>query len=66
MRRLLTEAAWRSIRRSPTVKTFSQRVKRDDPKRNKIALIATAHFLVRAMWAMLRDGRLWKEINQAA
>jgi transposase len=66
VRRLLTEAAWQAIRRSPTVRMFYKRVKRDDPQRNKIALIATAHYLVRVMWAMLRDGSLWKESTLAA
>jgi transposase len=66
VRRLLTEAAWQAIRRSPTVRLFYKRLKRDDPKRNKIALVGTAHFLVRVMWAMLRDGSVWKESVQAA
>jgi transposase len=66
VRRLLTEAAWQAIRRSPTMRLFYKRVKRDDPQRNKIALVATAHYLVRVMWAMLRDGSLWKESAQAA
>lgn len=61
VRQLLTEAAWQAVRRSPTVRAFYERVQRDDPKRRKIALTATAHFLVRVMWAMLRDGTLWNE-----
>ena len=61
VRQLLAEAAWQAIRRSPTVKAFHARVKRDDPERNKIALVATAHYLARVMWAMLRDGSLWNE-----
>jgi transposase len=60
-RQLLTEAAWQAIRRSPTVRVWFERVRRNDPDRKKIAIIATAHYLARAMWAMLRDGTVWKE-----
>ncbi|HEX3358961.1 MAG TPA: IS110 family transposase [Tepidisphaeraceae bacterium] len=61
VRKMLTEAAWQGIRRSPTIRGFYQQVKRDDPKRNKIALIATAHYLTRVMAAMLRSGECWRE-----
>ena len=61
VRKMLTEAAWQGIRRSPTVRGFYQQIKREDPKRNKIALIATAHYLVRVMAAMLRSGECWRE-----
>lgn len=60
-RALLTEAAWQALRRSATVKAYFQRIRRDDPGRTKIALIATAHYLARAMWAMLKHGTLWRE-----
>jgi len=43
---------WRQgIRHSPTLRAFLQRVKHDDPERKKIALVATAHHLLRAMAA---------------
>jgi transposase len=61
VRQLLAEAAWQALRRSPTVRGFFERVRRDDPQRQKIALVATAHYLVRAMWAMLRRGTVWQE-----
>lgn len=32
-----------------------------DRERRKIALIATSHALVRAMYAMLRDNQPWRE-----
>lgn len=60
-RALLTEAAWQAMRRSPSVKAYFERIQRDDPGRKKIALIATAHYLARVMWAMLKQGTLWKE-----
>jgi hypothetical protein len=44
-----------------TVRAYFERVQRDDPQRQKIALVATAHYLVRAMWAMLRHGTAWRE-----
>lgn len=61
VRQLLAEAAWQAIRRSPSVRAFFERTKRDDPQRQKIALVATAHYLVRVMWAMLRRGTVWQE-----
>lgn len=60
-RAMLTEAAWQAIRRSVTVKAYFERIQREDPARKKIALIATAHYLSRVMWAMLKHGTLWKE-----
>ena len=64
VRQLLTEAAWQGVRRSPTIRAFFERVQRGDPARKRIALTATAHYLCRSMWAMLRDGTLWKETLQ--
>jgi transposase len=61
VRQLLTEAVWQAARRSPTVQAYLQRVQRSDPDRKKIAVVATAHYLVRVMWALLKHGTLWKE-----
>jgi transposase len=61
VRQLLAEAAWQAIRRSPTVRAFYERVWGEDPQRQKIALVATAHYLVRVMGAMLRHGTTWQE-----
>jgi transposase len=61
VRQLVAEAAWQALRRSPTVRAYFERVQRGDPQRKKIALVATAHYLVRAMWAMLKRGTLWQE-----
>jgi transposase len=47
---LVAEAAWQAQHRSPTVRAYFERVQRADPQRKKIALIATAHYLVRVMW----------------
>jgi transposase len=61
VRQLLAEAAWQARRRSPAVRSYFERVQRGDPQRKKIALVATAHHLVRVMWVMLKRGTLWEE-----
>ena len=61
VRQLVAEAAWQALRRSPTVRAFFERTQRDDPQRKKIALVATAHYLVRVMWALLKRGTVWEE-----
>jgi transposase len=61
VRWLICEAAWQGVRRSATIKAFHDRVMRDDPDRKKIALVATGHYLLRVMTAMLRTGELWRE-----
>lgn len=59
-RSLLVEAAWQAIRRSPRVRGHYERIRRGDPDRTKIAVVATAHYLVRVMHAMLRTGEVWR------
>jgi transposase len=61
VRQLVAEATWQALRRSPTVRAYFERTQRSDPQRKKIALVATAHYLVRAMWAMLKRGTVWEE-----
>jgi transposase len=61
VRQLVAEASWQALRRSPTVRAFFERAQRGDPQRKKIALVATAHYLVRVMWAMLKRGTVWEE-----
>jgi transposase len=60
VRKLLTEAAWVAIRRSPTVRAYFERIRKGDPDRKKIAVTATAHYLIRVMHAMLRTGEAWR------
>ena len=66
VRHLVVEAAWQAIRRSPTVKSFYDRLRRDDPGRKTIALVATAHYLTRVCWSMLKHGTLWRETVSVA
>ena len=61
VRQLVAEAAWQAQRRSPTVRAYFERAQRDDPQRKKIAIVATAHYLVRVMWALLKHGTIWEE-----
>src|SRR4029077_3607511 len=41
VRKLLTEAAWQGIRRSPTIRQHFERIGQGSPDRKKIALVAT-------------------------
>jgi transposase len=66
VRQLVVEAAWQAQRRSPTVRAYFERAQRDDPQRKKIALVATAHYLVRVMWALLKRGTVWQESEALA
>jgi transposase len=60
VRKLLTEATWQGIRRSPKIRAYFERVRQGNPERQRIALVATAHHLLRVMLAMLRTGELWR------
>ena len=57
VRKLLIEATWQAIRRSPELRAVYLRIQRDDPDRKKIAVVATAHHLTRVMLAMLNSGK---------
>ena len=46
------------------MRAYFERARRGDPQRKKIALVATAHYLVRVMWALLKRGTVWQE-NEA-
>lgn len=60
VRHFAVEAAWQGIRRSTRIREFYNRVLRGDTGRKKIALVATAHYLLRTMLAMLRTGEVWR------
>jgi transposase len=61
VRQLVAEAAWQARRRSPTVRAYFEHVQRGDPQRKKLALVATAHYLMRVMWSLLKHGTTWEE-----
>jgi len=60
VRHFVVEAAWQGIRRSAHLRAFYERVRRADPNRRKIALVATAHRLLRVMLSMLQTGEVWR------
>jgi transposase len=66
VRHLLVEAAWQVVRRCPEMRAYFERVQRGDKDRRKIALVATAHRLARAMLAMLQTGEAWRYGSEAA
>lgn len=64
VRKLLVEAAWQGIRRSARIRGRYEQMRRDDPQRKKIALVATAHWLVRVMHKMLWSAEVWRAEEQ--
>ena len=64
VRRLLVEATWQGIRRSPEIRAYFERIQRGDADRKKIALVATAHHLIRVMLSMLKTGEVWRHDAQ--
>jgi hypothetical protein len=65
VRQMVNEAVWQAVRRSPTLRAYLQRVQRGEKERRKIAIVATAHYLVRVMWSMLKHGQPWRETVMA-
>lgn len=61
VRKMVVEASWHAIRLSPTMKAFFERVKGGKKERRGVALVATAHRLLRIMVAMLKSGEVWRE-----
>jgi pilus assembly protein TadC len=54
------ESSRQGIRRSPRIRAYFERIQQGNPERKKIALVATAHYLLRVMLAMLRTGEVWR------
>jgi transposase len=63
VRRLLVEATHQAVRRSPKIMAYCERIRRGDADRKKTAIVATAHYLVRVMSAMLRTGETWRAVG---
>jgi len=61
VRKLLVEAVWQGIRRCPRIRAYFDRIMQGKQDRKKIALVATAHYLVRVMHAMLTTGEVWRD-----
>lgn len=64
VRGLIVEAAWQGVRKSETIQSFYERVCQGKKERKKIALIATAHHLLRVMLSMLKSGEVWREAEK--
>jgi transposase len=60
VRKLLCEATHVAIRKSPFVRSWFDRVMRQDADRKKIAVVATARWLCGVMAAMLGSGEVWR------
>ena len=43
-------------------KIISVKIGAGKPERRKIALVATAHYLLRCMFGMLRTGEVWRQV----
>lgn len=60
VRKYLTEAAWRVTALDPVARAFFDRIAGGKKDRRKIALVATAHWLLRCMLSMLQTGECWR------
>jgi len=61
VRWLIVESAWRSIKKSPSLLAFYDRVRHGQRQRNKIAIVATARKLLSIMRAMQMTGEVFNE-----
>ena len=59
-RKLLVEATWQAKRHCVAVQARFDRTADGKADRRKIALVGTAHWLIRCMWAMLMTGQGWR------
>jgi len=60
-RKYLVEAAWQGVYRSPTIRSYFERIQQGHSERRKIALGATAHYLLRCRHAMRVRNQPWHE-----
>lgn len=63
MRKLATEAAWTAVKKCPAFSAYFERIVAGKPERRKIAIVATAHRMIRVMGAMMRDGTAYDAAN---
>lgn len=62
VRKYLIEATWQGVRRSTHLRAYFDRIGGGKTERRKIALVATAHHLLRCMVAMLKSGEEWRHV----
>jgi transposase len=66
VRKLIVQAAWQAIRQSVRLETFYLKKRDGQKQRTGIALIATAHKMLRIMLAMLRNKEAWRQDQKPA
>jgi len=60
-RKYLVEATWQALRRNRHLREYFERICGGKKERRKVALVATAHHLLRCMIAMLKSGEVWRQ-----
>lgn len=55
--KLLCETSSLAVKLSPEVKTYFEKVQSNDRDRKKIAVVATGHYLAKAMLARLKQNK---------
>ena len=61
LRRLLVQVSWIGIRQGGWMREVYERARAGSEKRKKLAIVAVARRLLVRLWAMLRDGTVWRE-----
>ena len=59
VRKMITEAAWQGIQRSPALRKRFEQYLRKDKQRRRIAIVAVGHFMLRVMISMLKHNKEW-------
>jgi transposase len=65
LRGMLVEVAWMVYRYNKWAQAFVERVSRGIKSRKRIAVVALARKLLVKLWAMLRDGTVWRDPDSA-
>jgi transposase len=60
-RKYLCEATWKAIRGDTTVRKRFEQFSHGKKDRRKIALVATAHWLLRCILSMMQTGEVWRQ-----
>ncbi len=63
LRALLVEVSWLGLRHNQWMRETYYRILRGSASRKKIAITAVARKLLVRCWAMLRDGRAWRDMK---
>jgi len=66
LRQVLNQAAWVAVRCNPELRAFYLRVGGKEKKRRKQAIVAVMRKLLVLMWALLRDGTVYRARPPAA